>query len=315
MPMLELYSARKRKTAKGGQADVYQYDRLPEPLRVQLQQILPEAIGTYYERVRYGSHENNNNYIWDQIREIICREKGQHALVSEHYNSGQDILNYIAHAATDDVLDVLELACRYVHKAVSEMDEYERQRRGIRVEAADAMAEINHRFREAGVGYQFEGDQIIRVDSEFVHAEVVKPALIVLADDRFKGAQEEFLEAHRQYRAGNPKDAITGANRAFESTMKTVCEIKGWEFKHGARATDLIKVLRSNKLWPDYLDNSFDQLIATLSSGLPEVRNNVGAHGQGSQPIAAPDYVAAYCLHLAATKIVLIANAALGETR
>ncbi len=46
--------------------------------------------------------------------------------------------------------------------------------------------------------------------------------------------------------------------------------------------------------FPDYLDKSFDQLIATLSSGLPRVRNEEGAHGQGAKPRATPPYVAAY---------------------
>jgi hypothetical protein len=62
-------------------------------------------------------------------------------------------------------------------------------------------------------------------------------------------------------------------------------------------------------LWPDYLDASFDQLIATLSSGLPKVRNDAAAHGQGAEIRNTPPYVAAYALHLAAAKIVLIAEA------
>ena len=67
--------------------------------------------------------------------------------------------------------------------------------------------------------------------------------------------------------------------------------------------------IRKNGLLPDYLDNSFDQLLATLQSGLPKVRNEEGAHGQGAQPREAPPYVAAYALHLAAAKIVLLVEA------
>ena len=57
---------------------------------------------------------------------------------------------------------------------------------------------------------------------------------------------------------------------------------------------------------PSYLDNSFDQLAATLKSGLPKVRGEESAHGQGATPRETPDYVAAYALHLAAAKILFL---------
>jgi hypothetical protein len=71
--------------------------------------------------------------------------------------------------------------------------------------------------------------------------------------------------------------------------------------------------LKSNRLFPDYLDTSFDQLLATLASGLPQVRNNAGGHGQGAMPRPIPAYVAAYALHLAATNIVFLVDAALAD--
>jgi hypothetical protein len=92
--------------------------------------------------------------------------------------------------------------------------------------------------------------------------------------------------------------------------MKAICDRKGWTYSKAARASDLLKVLRANHLWPDYLDGSFDQLVATLSSGLPQVRNDTGAHGQGTAKRETPEYVAAYALHLAASKIVLMTEAA-----
>ena len=48
------------------------------------------------------------------------------------------------------------------------------------INISDTIEEMNQRFRENGVGYQYENDQIIRVDSEFIHAEAVKPALQLL---------------------------------------------------------------------------------------------------------------------------------------
>ena len=91
------------------------------------------------------------------------------------------------------------------------------------------------------------------------------------------------MKAHGHYRAGEMKDAITDANNAFESTLKSDLRAKGaWQYSNGARASDLLKVVRENGLLPSYLDNSFDQLAATLKSGLPKVRGEEGAHGQGA---------------------------------
>lgn len=69
-------------------------------------------------------------------------------------------------------------------------------------------------------------------------------------------------------------------------------------------------MVRQKGLWPDYLDTSFDQLVATLASGLPKVRNEQAAHGQGAKVRSVPDFVAAYALHLAGSKIRLISEAA-----
>lgn len=160
------------------------------------------------------------------------------------------------------------------------------------------------------MGYQFEGGQLARVDSQFLHAEAVKPALTLLARSGFEGVQEEFLNAHSHYRAGKNKEAVAMAANALESTFKAIFDKKGWGYQKGARISDLMKVARTNGLWPDYLDNSFDQLAATLQSGLPKIRDNDASHGQGSTPKEVPAYLAAYALHLAASKIVLLVSAA-----
>ncbi|HEY6916919.1 MAG TPA: hypothetical protein VI381_04690, partial [Allosphingosinicella sp.] len=173
-----------------------------------------------------------------------------------------------------------------------------------------ALEEINYRLKEAAFGYQYSDGQMFRIDSEYTHEEVVKPALLLLRGEAFSGAQDEFLQAHRHYRAEEYPQAITEAAKAFESTLKSVCDIKKWNYEKGSRASDLLKRVRAEGLWPDYLDNSFEQLIATLSSGLPKVRNQEGAHGQGGQVRSVPPYVATYALNLAASKIRLVAEAA-----
>ena len=81
-----------------------------------------------------------------------------------------------------------------------------------------------------------------------------------------------------------PEDTYTDVGVrvvSTESTMKAICAALKRDYEPKARASDLLRGLRNHGLFPDYLDNSFDQLLAVLRSGLPEVRNNEGGHGQG----------------------------------
>lgn len=311
MPIIELYSARKRALERSGQTDVYQYDQIPPHLRVQIQQIFSDAIGPYDEYDAYGVRASENNDMWRFIHKTLCRERGVHSLIRGRHNPYEELMGFVESAAdSDEILDFVELGARCIDKVYSQLSEYDRRTKGITQEPEAALNELNHRFRMAGVGYQYEAGLIVRVDSQFLHEEVVKPALSLLMLPGFSGPQAEFTEAHRHYRTGDFKDAVTWAGKAFESTMKAICDRKGWAYDGGARASDLIKVLRRNKLWPDYLDPSFDQLLATLGSGLPQVRNQDGAHGDGAVQKKTPGYVAAYAIHLAASKAVLMIKAA-----
>jgi len=294
MPIYNIYSRRKRCVEKA-EPDVYQYDQVPEKLRVQILHIWDSALGTAGYEI---------------IREILRREHGKLYLARQDYNPYNDCRQYLLKAHDiDEWLDVIEISFRYITRVVSDMAGWQRDSEGIIQEPDDAIAELNFRFRDAGLGYQIENGEIIRVDSQFVHAEVVKPTLQFLSDRRFAGAQQEFLDAHAHYRNAEFEDAIVDALRAFESTLRAICDIKRWTYPQGARASDLIRIVRQNDLLPTYLDQTFDQLVATLQSGLPKVRNEAGGHGQGREVRSTPGYVAAYALHLAATDILLLAEA------
>ncbi len=310
MSIYELFSRRKKK-AEQTEPDPYRYDDIPEPLRNQIMFIWRDAIGAWHTPSAFGgSHEPpHNNQAWIFIQRTICREKGIVSLAG-YEEAFEDCNHYLLQAEDiDDLLDIIEVSFRQIDGVTRNYNSHHRRMRGIRQEAQDAIDELNHRFREASVGYQFEAGSIVRVDSQLVHSEVVLPAFRLLSDPSFAGPEEEFRSAHAHYRAGEYKDCVTDALNAFESTMKAICDAKGWAYNRGARASDLIRVLRDNDLLPDYLDRSFDQLIATLTSGLPQVRNEEGAHGQGAQPKDTPAYMAAYALHLAAAKIVLLVEA------
>lgn len=310
MAIYNLYSTRRADLERQGLSDVYQYDDIPTPVRNQISQIARDALGITGERGDgpYGLFQNPK---WEAIYRRFCREKGYNDLGSGPYY-GERVLDHMEDCYTDEWIDLLELICVEIHSVVSNKNSGFRNAWKTAIEIEDAIEEVNYRLRRGGVGFQYEHPYIIRVDSQYIHAEIVKPALSLLAMAGFEGPQEEFVAAHKHYRAGEHRQAVAMAANALESAFKAIYEKKGWVYNKGARISDLVKVGRENGLWPDYLDKSFEQLVATLQSGLPKIRDNDASHGQGAELREVPGYVAAYALHLAASKIVFIVEAARG---
>ena len=322
MPIHQTFSRRKRHAEKS-EPDVFQYDEIPDTLRYQVIRIFENSLG-YYQIPQWNWFDNcpepcpENNQVWGEICDTVAQELGRPTLVVMTQtkrpaigdNRQEECFHFLrSEESVEHWLDLVEYGVQTIDKACRQYSSSSRRSRDITQKADDAIEELNFRFLEAQFGYQYEAGQIVRFDSQLIHNEVTKPALQLLADTRFTGPQEEFLVAHKRYRARKYKDCITNALNAFESTLKTICDLKGWTYQPRARASDLVKVIRREKLLPDYLDKSFDQLIATLTSGLPKVRNEAGGHGQGAVPWQTPSYVAAYALHLAAADIVLLVDA------
>ena len=159
------------------------------------------------------------------------------------------------------------------------------------------------------MGYCFREGQIIRIDSQLLHAEVVKPALTLLNGKHYAGAQQEFLTAHEHYRAGKLKEALSECLKAFESTMKTVCDRQGWKYEQYATAKKLIDTCFDNGLVPTFWKQHFSSLRSLLESGVPTGRNRLSGHGQGAVPTSIPMHLVGYVLHMTAAAIVFMAEA------
>ena len=126
----------------------------------------------------------------------------------------------------------------------------------------------------------------------------------------FSGAEQEFRSAHEHYLNQEYKVAIFDAQKAFESTMKTICDKFVWEYNYdGDTSAILINIVLRNELIPKYLQSHLSGLKKVLESGVPTVRNKEAGHGQGAEPVNVPEYLAAYALHLTASNIVLLVEA------
>jgi hypothetical protein len=300
----------KRKAIRTGQLPEIQSENLPERFRVQVAHIFINTIGRWVEPRRHEPPDfilRPSNDAWVTIFRRVTEEHGRFFLTDPNVDPATQCLNYMLTAKTDEALDVIEVALQYIDNELRRVDPYAYLNfTGITPRPDDAIREFNTRCLENGVAYAYMGGEIVPSPSPYLHAEVVEPALALLHEQGFRGAQDEFLSAHRHLRRGETKSAIVAANNAFESTMKAICDRKQWTYETTDTAGKLVAALIREGFIPTYLQTHLSALRSLLDSGVPVVRNKGGGHGQGSEPVEVPRERAEYALHMTATNIVFL---------
>ncbi|WP_159887582.1 STM4504/CBY_0614 family protein [Paenibacillus puerhi] len=288
--------------------EIFTYDTMPDEFRVQVIHIWVDAIGPYIVNSIYSrrTQSSASNGVWDFINKTLCKEYGVFELSSSGKTIADNCANFLLETTVERALDVIELSIQCVDRHIRQWSYDTKREAQIKQSPDDAINELNMRFREHGLGYQYINGHIVRVDSDYIFKEAVEPAVNILREEEFTGASEEFLSAHEHFRKGRYKEAITDALKAFESVMKTICKRKGWEVAENATAKPLINTLLKNELIPTSFQTQFSSLRDTLESGLPTVRNKNSGHGQGEKPVDLPPHLVAYALHLAATNILFL---------
>lgn len=299
MPVYDLYSTRDKRIP-----DVFTYEEIPLDLRVQIIHILADMIPdvtTQGPRLR-----PLREYVSGRVVAVLRRE---HCLLI--LNDGADegpweeLTYYVIDpkTSTKRVLDVLEVAVqvRAAVKAWSGKDSL-----------VEPIEELNLRFRFHGVGYQLVGTKILRMDSNLLHAEAVLPALRLLSDSAYAGPNQEYLQAADYHRAGGieEKSCLVWCGKAFESTMKVICEKRGWPYERDkAGAKDLVSAILENGLVPKHHTAMLTHLRGLLETAIPTPRNRHGGHGQGAEVTEVSAFVAGYVLHMTAATIVMLIEA------
>jgi AbiJ N-terminal domain 4 len=291
----ELFSMR-QKRKRGEVPEVYVYDSIPPKLRVQVIHIWGDALG-------HDNYQGNRSeQAYTTIHARICRDYGCFSLGDAPNDSAENQLRkFLGTCTTESALDVIELSFRYINALLRNNNEH--YALGSSISADEAIAELNEWFRWHGVGYQFESGFIVRVDSQFLHSEAVKPALVLLSEAHYAGANAEFLNAFEHYRHGRTKECLTECLKAFESTMKAICTKRKWAFKSTDTAKALIEVCFREDLVPSLMQSHISGIRSTLESGIPTIRNKLSGHGQGPAVVDVPPHYASYMLHLTATTI------------
>ncbi len=310
MAIFDLFHKRQARL-RGEYPDVYQYEELPRKLKVQIVHLWNETIDRDKRKSQFQSASLNRPYL-EKCYRVLCKELGVFELnktdnENRHLSSDNyfdKIAQYfINESDTEKSLSIIEVMAQitegFSHDYLNE----------IGIDIADMLSELNQRFREHGVGYQYENCQIVRVDSEFIHAEAVKPALQLLGNPTYKGAQEEFLKAHEHYRHHRYSEALIECLKAYESTLKIILDKNKWEYSSNATADELTGRVMQSGLVPDFWQQHFKSLKNTLTSGVPTARNKVAGHGAGNEVREIPEYLVSYILHMTASTIVFLVKA------
>jgi len=292
--ILDLFSKRRRH-ARGEVPDVLVYDRLPDQLRVQIVLVWHATVGVASETThhldRALARPRQFNAAWrafDIVAEQLRHQRGVFELFDNPRTPQEEVERYfLREQDVERALDVLECVAPF---------------------APEAEPEINQRLMEHGVGYQLHAGKIVRADSNWLHAEVVKPALRLLNKAGFSGAEDEFRRAHDHLRHQRYDEALVEALKAMESTIRHIAAARGWKVDPKDTIKTLLATCFGYGLVPAYMQSQFGTLKGLLESGLPALRNREGGHGRGPEGQRASEAVARFGLNTCAANICFLVD-------
>lgn len=294
--MFELYS---RRNGLVQQSDIYEYDVIPRNFRNQFANILVEVSNNFNY---YDTHTAN---FWGSVKKELVIELGIYNLTTPSEGISENgtanvVLNYLIQCADSLAIDVMDFLI-FKHYEFTKHNPY------IYPQCQSAFSRINQKLKQNSLGYEILGNQLIRIDNQYIHSEIVKKAIGLLQEQEFHSVSEEFLKAHEHYKERDYKDAIVNAGKAFESTMKTICSKNGYNYDSPRdTANTLIKHLFDNELIPSYMQTHIQGLKQALENSAHVLRNKNGGHGQGDVVLEVDDSIVRYTLNLCATNIVFL---------
>lgn len=257
----------------------------PEVLRYDIAFNIRSRILTVFRDHAYDSLGAFSKLLQD-VGNVLLKQYG--GLSSSHFraarHSENPVIEHFFSCEDEYALDFIEACFR--------QPAYNGGQRGV--------DEINEIFHESGMGYEltpfvehpiekswfgrlrkgieYEFPRVIRRDDQLVHQEVIEPTLKLLTDSRLRVANSEMLKAYSALRLGDFEDAITLSCSAFESLLKTICDIKGWPYDPSRdTCSKLVSICRDHGLFPAFYAHILE-VVGTVRNKLSD------AHGRGPTP-------------------------------
>ncbi|WP_298535291.1 STM4504/CBY_0614 family protein [uncultured Methanobrevibacter sp.] len=292
--MSNLYSDRN----KANVDEVIIFDELPRKLRVQFKFIMDEIL-------------KDTLFGYKDIHRMLCEKYGELSLGSIYPLGVKDEESLTEVFTKDDynlelIFDLMELMIKYkVHELHEKGYSKDHNKRYI----AKIQDLINLRFKESSMGYKMVNGQIIRQDSEVIFTEIIEPTINLTYNKFFENVNKDFVNAIKEYQSGKNKNCLVKALNSLESTLKIICDEKGWGYNDGDGCSKLIDVCFENGLIPSEMKSEFTSLNSLLKSGTLPIRNNYAGHGDGGEERVVKDYLARYALNITGSCILFLIEA------
>lgn len=289
-----------------------QADAPLKPLTKQFRTRVPMLCRNRFDTSDAGAGDNFREMLLE-VRAYLCFLLGRNVLHADPRitSDADDVFTFLNRCEDKHFLDFIEY-----------MFQTETYSRIWSVDGDPMVDEINHLFALDDLPYaltHFVREQriedwrgrptttivtiahprVILRQQQVPHAEAIEPALHLLADLGFSSANKEFLDALTEYRKGDYEDCLAKCGSAFESTMKLICEKRGWAYKQTDTAAPLLKTVMEKSGLPSYYEQPL-LIVATLRN------KESSSHGGGVQPKKAEPHVARYAINATATAILLL---------
>ncbi len=268
-----------------------------------------EVISGRLNTRAWGYPEDHSPTFFAQIHQALRLLYGRANLAGQrHRNEAEDVMAFTNECTTEQLFDFIEASFKL--DAASRIFGNENE----------FVAALNDIIRRDGAPFQVlpgvtreQPEQhyvsitrvafprVVRLDEEFAHTQAIVPALSVLADPVYAGADDEFRRALQDYRAGDCADCLGKCGSAFESVLKVLCMENGIPVQPGR---DMAGHLIPPVLAKSTLDAGTFQEPLTL---VARMRNRLSSsHGGGSTVRTVDRHVAQYALTATAAAIVLL---------
>ncbi len=307
MAIVNIFSKRQNEL-NSKKPDCYNYDFFSKELRQQLAFVLTDFLGSFKEEYYSIRIKEEYNPYYDIIFDILCREYGVSSLSGSTLNSDnsnygmRELYNHLMTASVNRCLDVFDVLFGFFKDGESvRFDEYSSS-----TCLSEAIEDFNQRLKEHSAGYRFENRFVFRIDSEFMHSEVTKPALeIISRREEYKPALDEFITAHNHYKENRLAECIVSCGKSLEALLKSIYLLNCWEIR-GDTLQKLVAGAFEHDLIPSYLQNQFTEIRKMVSSGVGNIRNNAGAHGRSVDSNDVAVNLVQYSLNLTASNILFL---------
>ena len=164
-------------------------------------------------------------------------------------------------------------------------------------------SEFNQIMEESILPWRMAEGKIYPIDSAYIEDEIINNSLYLLNQAGFEGALKEFVDARTYLSRGENLSAITKANLAIESVIKSILNIEK------AKPGELYRKLIDSKIIPEYYKNflsSFEDILRSIAT----MRNEEpgAGHGTGTKVNEVPDSLTELCINLCAVLINFLVN-------